>query len=261
MTWLTTRSAIREGQPDWALIAAYEDPVRRHLRRRFPDLPEAEREDLLQEVLLAMRERIVPAYRADAGRFRSFLVAAIGNRVRDHLRRRRPGAGVDPDALAADPSEEEADAIDLEALLVRAAQALHDRCAQASPPDLELVYLLSGVLVDGLSNQALARREGLSVDQVKRRLQEARSALLEHVMTALLPPGAPPAQIARAADLARACLRAPRRGSRALTDEPDAAAREAAAGFVRRLRAAGGRGGAAQGEVDLLGGLEAVLRA
>ena len=60
--WLTTLTAIQRGEPDWRAIAAYETPVRRFLHQRFGNLPAAERDDLLQEILLAMRERIVGSY-------------------------------------------------------------------------------------------------------------------------------------------------------------------------------------------------------
>ncbi|RMG12041.1 MAG: sigma-70 family RNA polymerase sigma factor [Planctomycetota bacterium] len=253
--WLTTLSAIRERDPDWRAIAAYEVPVRRYLARRFPRLPEAEREDLLQEVLLAMRERIVPRYDPAAGRFRAFLQTSILNTVRDHLRRRRDHVPIEPEDLEA-PDEEELDALDLEALLVRAVAEVHDRYASGPEQDLSLVYVLSGVLVHGLSHKAIAKREGLSADQVKRKLQRARGEILAGLFRLLLGPEAP---VERCAELARACLRAPRKEARLLEREPDPRVRDAVGDLVRRLRTARGSLGVGAGEVDLLRGIEAVF--
>jgi RNA polymerase sigma factor (sigma-70 family) len=255
--WLTTLSAIKKRDPDWAVIAVYEAPVRRHLERRWPQLALAERDDLVQEVLLAMREKLVPGYDAGVGRFRALLVTAIGNRVRDRLRRRKaaPLSDVELDATCA-PTAEEAAAIDLEAIVVRAVEAVHDRHVRGGDP--ELVWVLSGVLVDGLSNQEVARREGLSVDQVKRALQQARSELLTAILSDLLP-GATPTRIAAAAELARLALREPRRGTRALADADDAAAREAVEGLVGAVRARSAAPGPAGATPDLLARIGAVF--
>lgn len=258
--WHTTLTAIRRGEPDWRAIAAYEPPVRRFLARRCPALGEAERDDLVQELLVAMRERIVPGYDPGVGAFRAFLQTAIVNRVRDHLRRRRAQGGLDADALASDvgPTEAEVDALDLEAAIVGAVRAVHDRHAAAR--DLELVYVLSGVLVHGLSNKEVARREGLSVDQVKRRLQQAREEILIEVFRALVPEQPEP-RLVRCADLARACLRAPRQEARLLEAEPDARAREAVGAFTRRLREAHALFDGPAGGEDLLRGVRAIFDA
>lgn len=258
--WLTTLSAIRAGHADWSAITAYEVPVRRYLARRFPGLDAAERDDLVQEVLLAMRERIVPAYDARRGRFRSLLVSAVANKARDLLKRARPGALTSEPADDA-PSVADLDAIDLEALIVQAVRAVHDQATAGPEPDLELVWVLSGVLVHGRSGAEVARREELSVDQVKRRLQEARAAILGHVLRELLGPDALPGRVARAAELARGCLRDPRAGSRALEDEPDLGVQAAVRGLVDGLRGLSARAGRGSdpGELDLLRGVEAVL--
>jgi RNA polymerase sigma factor (sigma-70 family) len=264
--WQTTLTAIRRGEADWRAITAYEAPVRRFLARRCPELPEAERDDLVQEVLIAMRERLVPGYDPGAGSFRAFLQTAITNRLRDHLRRRRRARAahdeVEPDTLEGDgrlaPSDAEVDALDLEAAIVGAVRAVHDRHAAAR--DLELVYVLSGVLVHGLSNKEVARREGLSTDQVKRRLQQAREEVLVEVFRALAP-GAPQPRLARAADLARAVLRAPRQAERLLEAEPDAAPRELVRSFTSRLRDARTLLDGPAGGEDLLRGVQAIFDA
>ena len=250
--WLTTLSAIRARDPDWRAIAAYEAPVARFLARRFPRLPVNEREDFVQEVLLAMRERIVERYDPDAGRFRAFLQVSIQNVVRDHFRRRREHLPLEPAALRA-PEPTELEALDLEALLVRAIAEVHERFSTGAERDLSLVYVLSGLLVHGLSNKAIAKREGLSVDQVKRLLQRARAEITSELFKLLLGPSAPHA---RCAELARACLRSPRRAGRLLDAEADPAVREAVAGLTERLGRA--RSSLASGDM-LLRGVEAVF--
>ena len=159
--WVTTLSAIRGGSPDWAAIAAYEAPIRRYLARRFPRLPLAERDDLTQDVLLAMRERIVPRYDADAGPFRAYLTTSIANAVRMHLRRRRPTQPPDLE-LPAEPSAREVEALDLEARIVRAVRRVHDRYAHGPTQDLQRVYVLSGLLVSRLTNAEIGSRLFLS---------------------------------------------------------------------------------------------------
>ena len=238
--WLTTLSAIRRGEPSWRAIAAYEGPVGRYLARRWPTIPAAERDDLRQEVLLAMRERIVPAYKARVGPFRAFLGTAIDNRARDRLRRRRPETSLAalPEEPPGPPDEAELDALDLEAAVVEAVQAVHDRHGSGPEADPALLEALQGVLVEGLSNAQLAQRSGRSVDQVKRLLQRARGEVLERLLLALLPPLTPAPDVARAADLVRACLREPRKAARLLEREPAPAVREAAERLIERLRAA-----------------------
>lgn len=261
--WLTTLSAIRRSEPSWRAIAAYETPVRRHLARRWPILGSADRDDIVQEVLVAMRERIVPTYRAGVGPFRAFLGVAIDNRVRDRLRRRRDALDVEllpeePHDPEGPPSDEDLDALDLEAELIGAVAAVHARHGEGPEADPHLVAALEGVLVRGESNKALAARLGLSGDQVKRLLQRARGLMLERLLRPSLPPLLLAPDVARAVDLTRACLREPRKAERLLEREPDSAVREAVDRFVRRLREAPGRLGAA-GHDELVARLAAVF--
>ena len=267
--WLTTLTAIRQRDPDWRAIAAYEPPVRRFLAYRYPGLGAAERDDLVQEILLAMRERIVPRYDPTAGPFRTFLLVAIANKVRDHYRRRRTPAELDeqlPDPDAAPSiSDDEAGALDLEATLVWAIRDVHDRYATGSQADLSLVYVLSGVLVDGLTNKQIAKREGLSPDQVKRKLQRLRGEILAEVFAGQLGSDSPRVTaVQHAAELARACLREPRRAQRLLDDADDARVRAAVEAFLTQLQGARdllARAPGAEGEPDLLRGIRGIFSA
>ncbi|MBL4849310.1 MAG: sigma-70 family RNA polymerase sigma factor [Planctomycetes bacterium] len=233
--WHTTLSTIRRGDPDWQAIASYEGPIRRYLARRYGRLGLNERDDLLQEILLAMRERVIPRYDAGVGPFRSFLSTAIRNAVIDHYRRTRPTLDVDLEAHRLEaPDPDEAQTIDLEARLLRAVRGVHDRYARGPDADLSQVYVLSGALVDRLSNKEIANREGLSVDQVKRKLQHTRGEILTLLFQDLLP-GSNKSEVTRCADLARSCLRTPRKEARLLEDEPQA---EVVAAFTRAVREA-----------------------
>lgn len=251
--WITTLSAVRRSEPDWRAIEAYEPPVRRFLEMRFPAIQAADRDDLVQEILLAVREKLVAGYDPERGPFRALLRTAIANKVRDLWRRRRAGAPLEEDAHAAEPSEDEAAALDLEAEIVRAVRAVHGR--HAAGGDLPLLYALSGVLVDGLTEREIARREGISADQVQRLLQRGRGEILREMFHRTLPP--PQSEEAqRAADLARACLREPRQAARLLDGEPDARVRQAVETIVAWLRER-----RAGGDDDFLRGVRAIFEA
>ena len=265
--WHTTLSAIQRGEPDWQAIAAYESPIRRYLSRRFRALPGSERDDLLQEILLAMRERVVPGYRAEVGSFRNFLAVSIHNAVRDHLRAQRPGKDLaleehrleDPASnLGLGLPEAEVVALDLEARLLAAVRAVHDRYARGTEADLSLVYVLSGALVHKLSNTEIAKREGLSRDQVKRKLQRVRGEILSHLFAGLLP-GLPRSEAERCAELARQCLRTPRHATRLLEDSPHA---EVVAALIAAVRGAQRVLGASESDedLDLVAGIHAIFQ-
>ena len=207
-----------------------------------------------------MREKVVAAYDPSAGRFRSFLRTVIRNAVHDAARKRRPQAGLDPERPAAEePSEAELDALDLEAEVVHAVQEVHDRYARGKQRDLTAIYVLSGVLVRGESYKQIAAREGLGVDQVKRVLQRLRGEILETVFTRLLPADGGPRRAQACAELARECLRAPRREARLLAAAPDA---ELVAAFTAQLRAARRTFAGAVDDpaaLDLVRGIEAIF--
>ncbi len=238
--WFTTLSGVTASRPDWAEIAHYLEPVRRYLTLRAPRLPEADRDDLAQEVLVAMAERLVAGYDVRRGRFRAFLKGAIDHKLADLYRRRLgPRRESSLDAVGVEPTDEalampEADAlaIDLEAELLRAIRAFHDRHAQEG--ELELVYCFGDRLVKGLSEAEIAAAEGWSRDRVKRLLARARGEVLRELVGNLLARDGAATDdgvAAEAAELVRAGLRRPRDRARLL----EAAKRPPAATVAEEL--------------------------
>src|SRR5947209_6599000 len=127
--WFTTRSALfRPGDAAWNEIAAYGEPLRRFLTRRYPWLEEADRDDLVQDVLIEMKAALAPKHDRSRGEFRALLQTVVKRRVADRLRRRRaePFDEILTETLAA-PQEAEVEALDLETRLLEAVSACRDR--------------------------------------------------------------------------------------------------------------------------------------
>ncbi|MEZ6186506.1 MAG: sigma-70 family RNA polymerase sigma factor [Planctomycetota bacterium] len=179
-TWFSTLEAIRAGEPEWGAIACYREPVARYLRRAYPRLPSDVAQDVVQEVLCAMRTHVVGRFDPDRGRFRHFLGGVIKNEVRKVASKLRsaPPLEVEPEA----PVDAPLATVDLEARLVRAVRRAHDAWLQGGPTEHEVLYCFAGRLLEGLSYDALAQREGLSAAAVKRRLQTARQGVLQALL-------------------------------------------------------------------------------
>ncbi len=241
--WFTTRSGIMRGQAGWEDIAPYADPIARFLEKRYPHMPSADREDLLQDVLMAMKTHLVEKYDMSRGGFRPYLRTAIVNRVKDHYRRRKVRAGTpNPPELEAreeeehDLDEQDADALDLEACLLGALHAFHDKRAQSGKPEeMELLYAFCGSLIEGLSNEQIAEREKKSKDQVKRLLQRAREEVLREFMVRAAPGIDSKAPLDRSADLVRRIFREPRRRARIIEAETNKTLADAVDRFMDRL--------------------------
>ncbi|MCA8925581.1 MAG: sigma-70 family RNA polymerase sigma factor [Planctomycetes bacterium] len=176
-TWFSTLEAIRAGEPQWEAIACYREPVARYLRRAYPRLPGDVAQDVVQEVLCAMRTHVVSRFDPDRGRFRHFLGGVIKNEVRRAGARLRSAPPLEVEPPAPDDAAPLA-TVDLEARLVRAVRRAHDGWLDAGPTQHEVLYCFAGRLLEGLSYDALAAREGLSTSAVKRRLQTARQDVL-----------------------------------------------------------------------------------
>jgi RNA polymerase sigma factor (sigma-70 family) len=240
--WFTTRSGILRGEAGWELIAPYADPIARFLERRFPQMSDADREDLLQDVLMAMKTDLVGKFDPHRGGFRPYLRTAIVNRVRDHYRRKKVRAADHNLDEAKAPDEEhdieedDADALDLEACLLGALHEFHDKRARSGKAeDLEVLYAFSGALVEGLSNEDIAKREKKSKDQVKRLLQRARDEILREFMMRAAPGISTRAPLDLSSDLVRRIFREPRHRALILEKEPNRALAEAVDKLMDRL--------------------------
>lgn len=242
--WSTTISGIRDGT-DFSAISHYREPIARYLEvsGRYRWIPEADRQDIVQEVIVGLWERGLANYDAAKGPFRRFLQGVIQHKVGDHLRKRNGTRTLalpeHPDAGPASPSaeevatllEEETSAVVLSAKLIEAVRRFHDRCRDGSERERERLYCLCGRLVHGWPQHEIAAREGLSRDQVKRHLEAARREIIGELLHAFDEPEQKPLtpnQQRGATTLIRAALSDPTSASRTLGGEADARVAERA---------------------------------
>jgi RNA polymerase sigma factor (sigma-70 family) len=180
-TWFTTLQQIRAQEPEWQAIACYRAPIAGFLRRVYPRLRADVRDDVVQEVLCAMRTSVVQRFDPERGRFRDYLRGVIRNQVRKAARGEGRELTLDPERVAAVESEA-LDELDLAARLVRAVREVHDELLGRGAEAREVLYCLSDRLLEGLTYKQIATKEKLSTDQVKRRLQAARRGVLEALL-------------------------------------------------------------------------------
>ncbi len=238
--WFSTRSALfTGGDAAWQEVARYGEPLRRLLARRYRWMPEADREDLVQDVLIEMKQKLAPGHDRSRGRFRALLQAVVKRRVVDRLRRARPEHldHAAADALSA-PAEEEVDALDLEGALLEAVAACRDRFTQGRHKDLAVVYALADRLVHGRTNAEIAARDGVSVDRVARLLRRGRDAVFAHLLGEELAVDEDDPALKEALEAFKGWLRTPRERVRHLERVRDPRRREQVDAFVERFSAA-----------------------
>jgi DNA-directed RNA polymerase specialized sigma24 family protein len=187
-----------------------------------------DREDLVHDILLELHEGLARRYEAGRGRFRAFLCGVVRMKVLSHWKRARREAPLDEELEPAAPSEEPGEAVEVVAEVLGAVRRWHDRTS-ARPEGLPRVYVLAGRLVRGESYREIARREGISVDAVKRHLAAAREEIVADLLAHALPI-APEVRVglewpALAARLAEALANSRRRG-RVLDEIAQPAVRE-----------------------------------
>ena len=156
---------------------AFDDLYRRHVDQVWTRLgrligPDAEREDLLQQVFLAVF-RSLPRFRGDAS-FRTFLYRIVLNSAADHLKRRRRRGGAAPapeelDRLVDANASPEVRAAERQRLAVTF--ALLDRIK----PKKRIAFLLR--VVDGLSLEEIGELTGASAAAVAQRVRHAHREL------------------------------------------------------------------------------------
>ncbi len=270
--WQTTCSAIRAGaEPGWEAIAPYREPLLLFLAARYPWVPPPDREDLVHEILVDLREGLARRYEADRGPFRAFLCGVVRNKVLSRWKRARreraigdPAGAAEGDAgLAGEPpppTEEEGLAIDVVASVVGAVQRWHDRQVAGGPDALRRLYVLAGRLVRGESYKEIAAREEISPDAVKRILTAAREEIVADLLERTLPLS-PAAKAGldwrRLAGIAARALAEPRRRARTLAEVGLPELRDALAEWIETLERA--RRGMPE-DPDLLRGLGEIFR-
>jgi DNA-directed RNA polymerase specialized sigma24 family protein len=209
--WFTTRSALfRPGDEAWNEVALYAAPLERLLARRYAWLAASDREDLVQDVLIEMKQALAPAHDRARGRFRALLQTVVQRRVADVLRRRR-GVALEVDVAA--PEARAIDALDLEAVLLEAVARCRDELTQGPRKDPDALYALVDRIVHGLASKEIAARTNVSADRVARLLERGRDAIFAHLLGREL--SIDGAELARAVSLFKECLRDPRRSAAA----------------------------------------------
>lgn len=213
--WFTTRSALfRPGDAAWNEVAAYSGPLAGLLERRYPWLSPADRDDLVQDVLIEIKEALAAAHDRSRGRFRALLQVVVKRRVADLARRWR-GEPLAEDVAA--PRDEALEALDLEALLLDAFAHCRDELTQGPKKHEDALYALVDRIVHGLSSEAIAKKSGVSVDRVARLLERARDAVFAHLLRGEL--GVEGRELERALALFKECLRRPRTSAASLEKE------------------------------------------
>ena len=163
-----------------ALVERYADALARYLRLRFPDLPAADFDDVVQEVLMHLLQRpdlLSGASPRDGGRFRYLLATVALNQARNIVRGRRRQVAREH-ALPDDHAVADGD-VDLawrESALAAAWADLRGWAA-VGEIDPEIPALLEEHLASEVPLRELAERHGLSLATCQRRLAKGRTWL------------------------------------------------------------------------------------
>jgi len=220
--WFTTRSALfRPGDHVWNEVARYEVPLRNHLERYYSGgrwgLDAADREDLLQGILLEIKERLVETYERSRGGFRALLRTVVERRVISCARSKRRTPGELPEDLP-DQSLEDLEAVDLETSLLGAVSDCHDHFVESGPHELGVVWVLTDRLVHSLGNKEIAAKRGFSERQVAGRLTRARERIYASLLARELELERESEELRAAVRVFTTCLRQPRRRARLAED-------------------------------------------
>lgn len=237
--WFTTQSALFQGGGRaWEAAAAYIGPLERLLARRYRWLSVEDREDLLQGILIEIKEQLAPRHDRERGKFRALLQTVVKRRVADLLRARKGEALSEEQAesLSA-PAEPELVALDVEASLVEALAACRDHFTQGNQSDPSVLYALADRIVHGRSNAEIARREGVSVDRVARLLRRGREVVFRRLLASELDLPMGDGRLDVALDVFKTAIRNPGQIRACLDALPPSPARDHLEDFVGRFRA------------------------
>ncbi len=188
--WQTTCNALQVGvEPDWSEVYAYRQPVRLLLQARYPRLSPDDRDDLVEGILLELKDHLFERYLPERGPFRRFLCGVVRNRVLALLKRHRRQVALENaedwlEQETAAPSVVEAECIDLAAELLDATRRWSTRHQALQPLQ---VKVLASYLFDDLAQKQVAEREGVPLIRVKRLLAEARLGIIAELLERTLP--------------------------------------------------------------------------
>lgn len=262
--WFTTRSGLFDpGEGAWDEVARYAGPLRRLLARSYGKwLSESDRDDLAQDVLLEIKEKLVGTFDPSRGKFRALLQAVVRRRVIDVLRKSRPSQ-LDEVMVegVATVDQAEIEALDLETALIDAVTDCRDRFSQGSQKDLEVLYALIDRLVHGRTNVEIAERNGVSVDRVARLLRRGREVIFSSFISRELSLDPTGPDFKSALSAFKQCLRKPRAVASLLQEVKQDDIRQRLEDTLERFRAALPRfrgDGSVEGH-ELLRGIELVL--
>jgi RNA polymerase sigma-70 factor (ECF subfamily) len=157
-------------------VASFRALVERHERRLFGFirrfLPAGDCADVAQDVFLSAYRNLA-SYRAEAGRFSTWLLAMARNRCLNVLARRGPAALGGPGALPEPIDPRTPDAALEEAEFF----ARLDAALAALPLEQRTAFVLAEL--HGLSLAEISRIEAVGIGTVKSRLSRARAKLRE----------------------------------------------------------------------------------
>lgn len=166
----------------WArFVELYEPAIREFVRLQDPDMPSADRDDLVQEAFA----RLVPALRnrvfdPKKGRFRTYLAVTVRRLMIDRLRaltaRRTAGAVPLEDVEPVAETPAAAMLVDMKWRLARHHAAVeHVFAKSALSEQSRKVYLMSEV--DGLAMKDIAAKMGLAPNAVRRIASRVRKMI------------------------------------------------------------------------------------
>ena len=165
----------------WArFVELYEPAIREFMRLQDPDIPAADRDDLVQEAFT----RLVPALRNRVfdprkGKFRTFLSVIVRRLMIDRYRALSARTGAVPLDDAVEPAAETPAAaalVDMKWRLARHHAAVeHVFAKSALSEQSRKVYLMSEV--DGLAMKDIAAKLGLAPNAVRRIASRVRKMI------------------------------------------------------------------------------------
>ena len=161
------------------VIELYADAVAAYLTHKLADrLPESDRDDVVQDVLIHLLQRsdlLVQAKPGEGSRFRHYLMTLAWNEARNAMRRRKPSSvPLSEDLPGVLPGE--ADRAWARSLLDQAWREVAAWCSDGTAPP-ETLALLRSVVGDGATLRDSATRLGMSLATASRRLALGRTLL------------------------------------------------------------------------------------